>query len=71
MYKTHDGKRVYEKKDFDLLAKVLKDIENPLAFDIQNLRFMCEDIEKAMCSDDGIVVKEIDGEPVVTYEHNV
>lgn len=71
MYRANDGKRVYEKKDFDLLAKVLKDIENPLAFDIQNLRFMCEDIERAMCSDDGIVVKEIDGETVVTYEHNV
>lgn len=70
MYETK-GVRVYEKKDFEKLAEILKNIERPLDTEVSNLKLMCEDIASGMCHDDGIVVKEIDGEVATTYEHNV
>lgn len=70
MYETK-GVRVYEKKDFEKLIEILKNIERPLDTDVSNLRFMCEDIASGMCHDDGIVVKESNGEVTTTYEHNV
>lgn len=63
--------RVYEKKDFEKLAEILKNIERPLDTEVSTARFMCEDIARGMCLDDGIVVKESNGKTVVTYEHNV
>lgn len=62
--------RVYEKKDFEKLAEILKTIERPLDTEVSNARFMCEDIASAMRLDDGIVVKESNGTTVATYEHN-
>lgn len=70
MYETKDV-RVYEKKDFEKLVEILKNIERPLDTEVSNLRFMCEDIVSGMCYDDGIVVKESNGKTVATYEHNV
>ena len=63
--------RVYEKKDFEKLVEILKNIERPLDTEVSNARFMCEDIASGMCLDDGIVVKESNGKTVATYEHNV
>ena len=60
-----------EKKDFEKLAEILKNIERPLDTEVSTARFMCEDIARGMCLDDGIVVKESNGKTVATYEHNV
>ena len=63
--------RVYEKKDFEKLVEILKNVERPLDTEVSNLRFMCEDIASAMRLDEAIVVKESNGKTTATYEHNV